>query len=321
MGRVAVAYNDDLHRKPHLNEVERLGEAEVLDTAREVAALTGGELVPVGDDLLAALDAVKRFDVVVDLCEGVLGRSDWEKNFALALEMLGVAHTSCDPIAVGLCGDKRLVKRLLGAAGLPTPREHVPAEEPSPGWPFIVKPSREDAGIGIDAASVVTTPEELEARVLFVEERYRQPALVEEFIEGRELNQSLYLGRVLPPGEVVFAADLAPRERIVGWKAKWAAGSREDLGTVNRTPADVDQATREELASLCLRAAELLGIDMAVRFDVRQAQDGRLFIVDINPNPDIGRGTGFRRALDAAGVSFSDFIGDLIIAARARRSR
>src|SRR6202022_3053560 len=160
MERVAVAYNDDLHRKPHLNEVERLGEAEVIDTAGEVAALTGGELVPVGDDLLAALDALTRFDLVVDLCEGVLGRSDWEKNFALALEMLGVAHTSCDPIAVGLCGDKRLVKRLLAAAALPTPREHVPGEEPSPGRPFIVKPSREDAGIGIDAGSVVTTPEE-----------------------------------------------------------------------------------------------------------------------------------------------------------------
>jgi D-alanine-D-alanine ligase len=202
--KIAVAYNDDLHRKPHLNETEKVGEAEVIDTAREIAELLDAQLVAVKDDIAASLLVLKAFDVVVNLCEGVLGHPVWEKNFALGLEMLGIAHTSCEPIAVGMCTDKKLVKRIFLASGIPTPR-FWHAEE---GGTWIVKPSREDAGIGIDAASVVSSTAEIEARAKYVEETYRQPALVEEFIDGRELNQAIYFSTtgpvVLPPGEIVL---------------------------------------------------------------------------------------------------------------------
>ncbi|MCU1230475.1 MAG: D-alanine--D-alanine ligase [Acidobacteria bacterium] len=314
MARIAVAYNDDAERKTHLNEVERLGEIEVIETAHEIASILGATLVAV-KDVRAALETLRGFDVVVDLCEGVAGNPRFEMHFALALEMLGVAHTSCDPIALGACTDKALVKRLLRTAGLPVPR----TRDDGGRFPFIVKPSLEDAGIGIDTSSVVHTNEQLEARVRHVIDTYSQPALVEEFIDGRELNQSLFLGRALPPGEVVFSSDLAPHERVVGWKAKWASGSREDLGTVNRTPADIDDETKARLADLCTRAATLLGIDMYARFDLRQASDGSLYIVDINCNPDLGKGSGFRKALDAAGVSFPDFLNALIMSASTRR--
>ena len=123
-------------------------------------------------------------------------------------------------------------------------------------------------------------------------------------------------------GEVVFDECLTPRERVVGWKAKWANGSAEDLATTNRTPACIPAETREEIARICLKTAALLGTDMAVRFDLRQqSKTGAIYIVDINPNPDLGSGSGFRKALDAAEMLFSDFLEDLIIAACARRSR
>ena len=311
MERIAVAFNDDLHRKPHLNETERLGEAEVLDTAIEVAELLGADLIAVRDDLPAALRALQRYDVVFNLCEGVLGNPRFEMNFALALEMAGVAFTGCDPLATALCIDKLRAKNLLAAAGIPVPRANV--------LPAIVKPSTEDAGIGIDASSIVRTAEELAFKVREIEATYAQPALVEEFIDGREFNQALLLGRPLPPGEVLFADELAPHERVVGWKAKWAAGSREDRATVNRTPADVDDATRERIAAICTAAERTLGIGGYCRFDLRQSRSGELFLVDVNPNPDIGRGTGYRKALDAAGIAFSDFLRTLIMAARLRR--
>ncbi len=276
--------------------------------------------------------ALATYDLVFNLCEGVLGRPAFEMNFALALEMLGVSFTGCDPLAVAICMDKALVKRLLQVRGIPTPLgtavthagdvRHIPmfaAWQESRSW--IVKPSREDAGIGIDSGSVVSSPEALEERVRHVVQQYRQPALVEEFIDGRELNQAIYRGIPLPVGEVVFSDQLAPNERIVGWKAKWAAGSREDLGTVNQTPAEIDEMTRQRIRSICMDAATTLSIDGYCRFDLRQARTGELFVVDVNPNPDIGRGTGFRKALDAAGVSFSDFLGTLIMAARQRRNR
>lgn len=332
MARIAVAYNDDLHLKPHLNEVERIGEAEVGHTAAEVAGVLGGDLVPVCDDIPAALHRLAGYEVVFNLCEGVLGHPWFEMNFALALEMLGVPFTGCDPLAVAICIDKALVKRLLVARGIPTPAgtavthagdiRHIPmfaARQESRSW--IVKPSREDAGIGIEAGSVVSSLEELEARVRHVVERYRQPALVEEFIDGRELNQAMYCGISLPVGEVLFSGQLAPQERIVGWKAKWASGSPEDLATVNRTPAEIDESTRCKVTSICSDVSSTLSIDGYCRFDLRQAKTGELFVVDVNPNPDIGRGTGFRRALDAAGISFSEFLETLIMATRQRRKR
>ena len=327
--KVVVTCNDDAYLKTHLNEIERIGEEEVLDTAREVAEVTRGELLLVRDSIGEALDALRRMrpDVVFNLCEGVLGNPRWEMNFALALEMLGIPFTGCDPIATALCTDKWRVKQLLKAAGIATPAAFVLTDvatgfSPSPDVTYIVKPSREDAGIGIDATAVCRTEQEVEARVEHVIETYRQPALVEEFIDGAEYNQAMYFTtdgwRILPPGEIVFDESLAPQERVVGWKAKWAAGSREDRATRNRTPGVMSDTLRRDVASLCLSAASLLSLRGYCRFDLRQSQTGQLWIVDINPNPDIGRGSGLRLALEAAGVTFGEFVNSLIMAARPR---
>jgi D-alanine-D-alanine ligase len=298
--KVAVAYNDDLARKQHLSDLERVGEAEVIETAEEIASLLGAELVPVGDDLLAALEQLRQYDAVVNLCEGVLGNPHWEPHFALALEMLGIRFTGCDPTATAICTDKALVKRFL------------PHLTPGEAFPVIVKPSLSDAGLGIDEASICHTAEERDARARWVRETYRQEPLIEQFIDGRELNQSMFLGRWLPPGEVVFSNG----RRVVGWKAKWDAGSAEDLGTANRTPALIDEETKERLKNICQEAADILGLnDGYCRFDVREAKDGRLYLIDINTQPDLGRDAGFRKALAAAGIGFRDFLDALIIAA------
>jgi D-alanine-D-alanine ligase len=321
LGRIAVAYNDDAHLKSHLNEFERFGEAEVYACAKEAAELLDADMVPVACDVAASLRKLRNFDVVVDYCEGVLGSPRYEMNFALALEMIGVAHTSCEPMAVAICSDKILVKRFLQASGLPTPRGYTSPSDAPPGT-YIVKPSLEDAGIGIDSHAVVKTPRELRERFDYIAGRYEQPPLIEEFIDGRELNQSIYLGKLLPAGEVVFADHLAPAERVVGWKAKWANGSAEDLATRNQTPARIDSDTRDAIGRMCLAAVELLGLDMTVRFDLRQSSlNDVIYIVDVNPNPDLGSGSGFRKALDAAGILFGDLLEDLIIAGCARRSR
>jgi len=325
--KVVVTCNDDTHLKTHLNEIERIGEEEVLDTAREVAEVSGGVLLKVRDSIDDALDSLRttRPDVVFNLCEGVLGNPRWEMNFALALEMLGIPFTGCDPLAVALCTDKWRVKQLLMAAGIPTPEAFV-VDHVAPalrrlrgGVTYIVKPSREDAGIGIDATAVCGTEAEILARVQHVIETYHQPALVEEFIDGAEYNQALYFTtdgpRVLPPGEIVFDESLTPAERVVGWKAKWASGSREDRATRNRTPAVMSDTMRRDVASLCLSAASLLSLRGYSRFDLRQSRTGELWIVDINPNPDIGRGSGLRLALQAAGIAFEEFVDAIIMAA------
>ena len=316
---VVVAYNDDTDLKTHLNDVERVGEMEVVATATEIAAVTGGTLLAVRD-VRTALDELRaqRPDVVVNLCEGVAGKPRWEMHFGLALEMLGIPFTGADPTAAGICGDKALTKQLLQTAGVSVPRGYTTGAEGR----WMVKPAHEDAGIGIEPAAVCSSPEDVAARVELVRTTYRQPAVVEEFIDGPELNQGIYFTRrgpvVLPPGEIVFAESLTPAERVVGWKAKWAEGSEEDRGTVNRTPARITEAVRDALASLAVHAASVLSIGGYCRFDVRQRPTGELCMIDVNPNPDIGPGSGFRKALDAASISFDDFIGEMIEAARWR---
>lgn len=322
---IVVAYNDDVSLKTHLNPIEQIGEKEVADTANEIVAITGAKLLAVSD-VRTAIDELRRNkpDIVINLCEGVQGNPRWEMHFALALEMIGVPFTGCDPVAVGICGDKWLAKQLLRASGIPTPRGFQvksDADVPALEGTWIVKPSLEDAGIGIDASSVCTTRAAVVARCAHVLRTYKQPALVEEFIDGRELNQALFYGRdgitVLPPGEILFADDLAATQRVVGWKAKWSAGSAEDRATVNRTPAEIDDALRDELASICRRAAQELSLGGYCRFDVRQRANGELTILDVNPNPDIGKETGFRKSLAAARIEFTDFLNELMIAARA----
>ena len=331
--RLVVAWNDDLDQKTHLNEIERVGEGEVAEVAEEIARLTGGSLMPVRH----VPDALRRLrddppDMLFNLCEGVGGKPQWEMHFGLALEMLGIPFTGADPVAAGICGDKALTKQILQTAGVPVPKGFVitdpraESREPRAGradGPWIVKPVHEDAGIGIEPEAVCSTWAEVLRRAEHVIQTYRQPALVEEFIDGRELNQALYYGPagivMLPPGEIVFAEELEPHERVVGWKAKWAEGSPEDRATTSRTPAMIDDALRSAVADVCRRAASVLSLRGYARFDLRQRPGGEVCIIDVNPNPDIGRASGFRKALAAADIPFSRFLEELMMASRRGR--
>ena len=324
--RVVVAYNDDASLKSHLNATELRGEAEVIETAREIASLLDATLLPV-TEVAAALQSLKndRPDVVFNLCEGVGGNPRFEPNFALALEMLAIPFTGSDPIATAICNDKYLTRQLLANAGCPVPGGFlVTGPVPHVEGTWIVKPVHEDAGIGIDAASVCTGHDAVAARCAEVIATYRQPALVEEFIDGREINQSIYFRAtgepvVLPAGEILFGDDLTPLERVVGWKAKWDEGSVEDRATVSRTPAHLGEAETAALQAVCVQAATALTIGGYCRFDLRQRATGEMNIIDVNPNPDIGRDSGFRKALAAAGIEFVDFCNELMMAALSRR--
>lgn len=343
--KIAITYNADTHLKPHLNETERLGEDEVAESARDVfAALSEHHecvLFPVGDCIAAALLEIRAFapDVVFNLCEGVLGRTRWEAHFVLALDLLGIPYCGCDAVTIALTQDKGFIKQLLRQIGAPTP-EGFSAVPGSPEGPIlaqveqmlaraasgrlIVKPSREDGGIGVDTTSVVHDPATALERCRDIWTVYQQPALVETFIDGKEYNLALYSSRggvvTLPPGEIVFAPGLRPEERVVGWKAKWDLGSVEDLSTESRIVRDMDPTLYAEITATCRHVAAMMGMSGYCRFDLRQGPDGRINIIDINANPDIGPGSGFRKALAAADIRFEDFLAELINARlRSRR--
>ena len=335
--KVAVAYNDDAHLKGHLNPTEMIGEREVIETAREVSDTLAGDhdchLLPVSESLADATSSLSRFgpDVVINLCEGAFGNTRFESSISLFFDMLGLPHTGCDAIASRIAQDKALLKELLAGAAIPTPEGFASTRGMSDAEFLecflrkigtsraIVKPSREDAGLGIESGSVVASASVALLRAGAIETRFQQPALVEQFVAGGELNQAIYWNAqgavLLPPGEVIFADELPSEERIVGWEAKWNDGSSADLATLNRTPAQISPGARARLQSICGQTASMLGLSAYCRFDVREDAKGAMFLIDVNPNPDIGRGSGFRKALAAARIEFRDFLNELIIAA------
>lgn len=337
--RIAISYNADTHLKPHLNDIERLGEDEVAESAKDVFDTLSKAhtcaLLPVGDCITSGLQTIRDFrpDLVFNLCEGVLGRTRWEAHFVLALDLLGVPYCGCDAVTIALCQDKGFVKQFLRQIGVATP----PGFSLAAGCPegqalrdieallhaassgrVIVKPVCEDGGIGVDAESVVTDPAAALARARAIWTNYRQPALVESFIDGPEFNLAMYHADgglvTLPPGQIVFAPSLVPEHRVVGWKAKWDLGSHEDLSTESRITRDLDPALLAEIRHTCSRAATMLGMTGYCRFDLRQHEDGRIHIIDINANPDIGPDSGFRKALAAAEIRFIDFLEQMIMA-------
>src|SRR5262249_4412580 len=152
------------------------------------------------------------------------------------------------------------------------------------------KLAAEDASIGIDQGSVVTCQEQLGERAAQLLDHYRQPVLIEEFIDGREFNVAIIENpdlQVLPIAEIVFAETAAKRWRIVSYEAKWAPGSTEDRATVPRCPTDLSPRLADELTHLAVRAYQLLDCRDYARIDFRVTHAGEPYILEINPNPDL----------------------------------
>jgi D-alanine-D-alanine ligase len=182
--------------------------------------------------------------------------------------------------------------------------------------PLIVKPAREDASVGISSASVVRDVDALRARVRHVLRHYRQPAIVEEFIEGREINVSVLARlpgdgdgspQVLPLSEIDFSDMPSDRPRIVSFEGKWVEDSDEFHGT-RPVPCELPAAIEARVRDLALRGFAAMQLRDYGRFDVRLAADGTPYVIDVNPNCDLSEHAGFARAARASGIAYDDLV-------------
>ena len=255
-----------------------------------------------------------RVDAVVNLCEGFRGDPKFEAQAAGLLELMGLPATGCGSRTLAICQNKYQTKALLAARGIRTPRGW-PAETcrdlPSaPPFPLMVKPNAEDGSRGIYPESVVRTRSALRRQIARVVERYGAPALVEEFLDGREFNVAVVQApetRALPVSEIAFTDFPEGRPRIVDFPAKWDASHPSYRRTVPVCPARISKAMAGNLSALALRAFRELGLRGYGRVDFRTDARGRPAIIEVNPNPDTNRGAGFMLALEAAGIPASDF--------------
>ncbi|MDW7709799.1 MAG: hypothetical protein SCH98_04950 [Deferrisomatales bacterium] len=324
--RVAVLFNEPAPVSgrgpdPDLSDVGVLQEVEDVEAALgsrgcgvERVAVGRGSLFPAVADL-----ARRRAETLVfNLCEGIGGEARFEPLVAGLLELEGIRFTG-SPAATLTCAlDKRVAKALLFAAGIPTPGARVYRSVPKvPSvrdltFPLVVKPLREDGSIGISAEAFVRTPEALVERVDHVLRTFRQPALAEVYLEGREFNVSVIgvsrQARVLPVAEIVFEGYGDGEPRIVTHEAKWREGSADDRRTVPRCPAAIGENLRARLETVALAAHRALECRDYARYDLRLDARGAPQVIDVNPNPDLSRKAGLARSVAASGDTYEDLV-------------
>ncbi len=266
------------------------------------------------------------FDLIFNLCEEFQGNTRWEMHLAALLEVLQIPFTGSSALTLGFSQDKGKAKSLLAHSGVPTPAYQVRDTKDRTAslpvrFPLIVKPLREDASLGIGNDALVFDEKQLETQIRKVQKGFGQPALVEEYIEGRELNVSI-LGNenpeVLPISEIDFSTMPAGIPRICGYAAKWMEDSPEFKHSVPRCPADLPPALEDRIREISLRAYEILDCRDYARVDLRLDGDGNPYVLEINANPDISPDSGISRSAKNAGYTYAEFIGKIVELARAR---
>jgi D-alanine-D-alanine ligase len=260
-----------------------------------------------------------RPDIVFNMAEGLHGESR-ESQVPALLEMLRIPYTGSDPLALGLCLDKAVAKEVLSFHGVPTPSFAVVRDRkqktPFPALPLIVKPLSEGSSKGVTNAALVRTPKQLREQIDFVLTQYRQPALVEKFLPGREFTVAL-LGngnalQVLPVVEIQFQELPANINPIYSFEAKWIWDTVEKPLEIFACPARISASLRRRIEQTCRAAFHSLRVRDWCRIDVRLDEKGVPHILELNPLPGIlpdpDANSCFPKAARTAGISYDALI-------------
>ena len=275
--------------------------------------------VPVRTDLELSLAPYPPTEwIIFNLGEGLEGRLFEEARIAWALEAMGYRFTGARGDAIAISVQKARAKALFKATGLATPpwwvfrdpNDVVPNLAESLPFPLIVKPIAEDASLGVGPEAVVSTARALRDRVSYVVEHYRQAAMAEAFVVGREFNIALWGDppELLPLAEVDFSAFADPFTHIVSFAAKWDANSFEYHHTPVRCPALVRSELSARIASTAHQAWTTIGCRNYARVDLRVSAEETPYVIEVNCNPDLSPDAGFYRAAWAAGYAYTDMV-------------
>jgi len=254
-----------------------------------------------------------RPDVVFNLVEFFNNIPLQEDRVAALYDLLQIPYTGSPPMTLAICQRKGLTKQILKAFRIPTPRYKLVKQKTVPKlmglrYPLIIKPAWEDASAGVTERAVVEDRGQLENRVRMILAEYKQPVLVEEFIDGRELAVSVMGNRsprVLPVEEMDFS-DLPPDHRgIITFESKWNPLS--DVFHLGKLvcPAKLPRSTQQRVKKIALHTYQVMGCRDYARIDMRMDKNDNLFVLEVNPNPDLTEGVAFMASAAAAGIPFS----------------
>jgi D-alanine-D-alanine ligase len=282
------------------------------------------EVVPI-DAAQDVYEDLRRFrpDIVFNIAEGELGPCR-EGHVPSILEYLNIPYTASDPLTLNICLDKARAKEILAYHGLATARFKVVSTKSfsfnSLHYPLLVKPLYEGSSIGIFDNSLARTRQEMRERVSYVLDRFQEPALVEEFLSGREFTVAI-LGngeqaRVLPIVEIKFDSLPEGVNPIYSFEAKWIWDVSTHPLDIFECPAALSPQLKAEIERVCLDAYRILRCRDWCRIDVRLDANERPHIIELNPLPGIiprpEDNSCFPKAARAAGMTYSELINTVL---------
>jgi D-alanine-D-alanine ligase len=310
-------------------EEEKPTEADVLACLRKLHHDV--ETLAVYDDAKVVFDRVAVFkpDVVFNLCETFFSNRAHEPNIPALLELMKVPYTGAGPDALMLCKDKALAKQLLAFHRIRVARFVVSRRERPLRrlkrftYPAFVKPIGEESSDGIALASLAKTEDEVLERARFLHDRFETDALIEEYVDGREL----YLGvlgnkrlTVLPPREIFFGeapeagqpdealAMAKDGPRFATAKAKWDDAYRKKWGIRNGPAGPLPEGLEKKLAELARRVCRILHVRGLGRIDARLTPRGDVVVIEANPNPSLAMEDDFAQAALQVGIGYEALI-------------
>ncbi len=296
-------------------------EYDVITTLRKL----GHEVKSLGvqEELLPIRGAVTSWQphVVFNLLEEFHGDALLDQHVASYLELLKVPYTGNNPRGLVLSRDKALAKKILSYHGVLVPRfmvvrrgqrARVPSDFP---YPAIVKSLVEHASLGLTGKSVVRSPRSLSSQVERVHDYVGTDAIVEEYVPGRELYVGVIGNRrlqVLPPWELLFERMPTNQPHIATEKVKHDPATQDRWGIYQQAAQGLDERTERQIVRLCKEIYHHLELEGYARIDFRLRDDGRLFFLEANPNPEIAVREEFASAAAFAGLRYPDLLQKLV---------
>ncbi len=283
-------------------------------------------LVVAGEDPSLLAIAKTSADLVFNLTESYAGDDTKDMHLAAYLDLLGLKYTGSGPHGLYLAQNKALAKKIFHFHDLRTPFFAVSYKGQLENahdiaFPLIVKPLSEDGSIGIDVGSVVTSVKELMERIHYIQETFDSPSLIEEYIEGREIYAGI-LGTEKPEALPLIELDLsdlpAGTPKIAGTEVKWEKDTEAYKKTHTRPAENLDEDTTTQLQRTAMAAYQALKLRDYGRIDMRLTKEGRIYVIEANPNPWLSSGAEFAMAAKKEGLSYAELIQRIVDLALAR---
>lgn len=265
-------------------------------------------------------------DLFFNLVESYAGDDTMEMHFAAYLDLIGKKYTGAGPQGSFLAMDKSVAKKIVRYHDLYTPYsalvdkgrvEHAQDIQ----FPVIVKPAAEDASKGIDASSVVNSVKDLLERISYIHDEFDSPALLEEYIEGREIYAAV-IGNDRPEALPLVELDLSKlpegMPKIAGYEVKFDVNTEAYRVTKSRPATNLDEATVTRIQEAAVTAYRAIKLRDYGRIDLRLAANGRVYVIEANPNPWLDPAAEFAMAAKESGRSYTQTVGEIVELAMSR---